>query len=85
MGLGGLEPPTLRLSGVRSNHLSYRPDKLQIQFKEQTLFAPSKPDSKPKFPVETVDLNETMNPKVHGSAPEHLKVLIHYPVSLERR
>jgi hypothetical protein len=26
VGRGGLEPPTLRLSGVRSNHLSYRPD-----------------------------------------------------------
>ena len=25
VGRGGLEPPTLRLSGVRSNHLSYRP------------------------------------------------------------
>ena len=25
MGLGGLEPPTSRLSGVRSNLLSYRP------------------------------------------------------------
>ena len=25
MGLGGLEPPTSRLSGVRSNHLSYKP------------------------------------------------------------
>src|SRR6266581_4257585 len=25
MGLGGVEPPTSRLSGVRSNHLSYRP------------------------------------------------------------
>lgn len=25
VGLSGLEPPTLRLSGVRSNHLSYRP------------------------------------------------------------
>ncbi len=28
VGRGGLEPPTSRLSGVRSNHLSYRP-KLQ--------------------------------------------------------
>ena len=28
MGLGGLEPPTSRLSGVRSNHLSYRPEPL---------------------------------------------------------
>ena len=25
MGLGGVEPPTSRLSGVRSNHLSYSP------------------------------------------------------------
>ena len=25
VGLGGIEPPTSRLSGVRSNHLSYRP------------------------------------------------------------
>src|SRR6266571_1994775 len=25
MGPGGVEPPTSRLSGVRSNHLSYRP------------------------------------------------------------
>ncbi len=26
VGLDGLEPSTSRLSGVRSNHLSYRPD-----------------------------------------------------------
>ena len=25
VGLSGLEPPTSRLSGVRSNHLSYKP------------------------------------------------------------
>ena len=25
MGLGGFEPPTSRLSGARSNHLSYKP------------------------------------------------------------
>ena len=28
VGLGGLEPPTSPLSGVRSNHLSYRPKNL---------------------------------------------------------
>ena len=28
MGLGGLEPPASPLSGVRSNHLSYRPGNL---------------------------------------------------------
>ena len=27
VGSSGLEPPTLRLSGVRSNHLSYEPIK----------------------------------------------------------
>ena len=26
LGLSGIEPPTLRLSVVRSNHLSYRPN-----------------------------------------------------------
>ena len=32
MGLSGLEPPTSRLSGVRSNRLSYKPvhDSFQI-------------------------------------------------------
>ena len=31
VGLGGLEPPTSPLSGVRSNHLSYRPKSLNPQ------------------------------------------------------
>ena len=32
MGLSGLEPPTSRLSGVRSNRLSYNPIFLQSPF-----------------------------------------------------
>ena len=32
VGRGGLEPPTSRLSGVRSNHLSYRPNLLAQSF-----------------------------------------------------
>ena len=32
VGLGGLGPPTLRLSGVRSNHLSYKPVRGRISF-----------------------------------------------------
>src|SRR6202021_1450188 len=31
VGLGGVEPPTSPLSGVRSNQLSYRPARLTIQ------------------------------------------------------
>ena len=34
VGLGGLEPPTSRLSGVRSNHLSYRP-KLALPWQDR--------------------------------------------------
>ena len=30
VGRGGLEPPTSRLSGVRSNHLSYRPKPVEF-------------------------------------------------------
>ena len=30
VGLGGLEPPTSPLSGVRSNQLSYRPNAYQL-------------------------------------------------------
>ena len=33
MGLSGLEPPTSRLSGVRSNQLSYRPTKIMERVK----------------------------------------------------
>ena len=31
VGLSGLEPPTSRLSGVRSNHLSYRPFRYNLK------------------------------------------------------
>ena len=31
VGLGGLEPPASPLSGVRSNHLSYRPTKVECE------------------------------------------------------
>ena len=30
MGSSGLEPPTLRLSGARSNHLSYEPSLFKV-------------------------------------------------------
>ena len=36
VGLSGLEPPTSRLSGVRSNRLSYKPKKLIFCFADET-------------------------------------------------
>ena len=35
VGLGGVEPPTSPLSGVRSNQLSYRPDFLITSFENK--------------------------------------------------
>ena len=32
VGLSGLEPPTSPLSGVRSNHLSYRPNRIYLRY-----------------------------------------------------
>jgi hypothetical protein len=37
VGLGGLEPPTSPLSGVRSNHLSYRPGRDRLLFSSSDL------------------------------------------------
>ena len=37
MGLNGLEPSTSRLSGVRSNQLSYRPDQALLSFESRPL------------------------------------------------
>ena len=43
MGLGGLEPPTSRLSGVRSNQLSYRPLCINKKMERKTGFKPATP------------------------------------------
>jgi hypothetical protein len=50
VGLGGLEPPTSRLSGVRSNQLSYRP----------TVY----PDAEEIEPVETAAAAPTALPRL---------------------
>ena len=41
VGLGGLGPPTSRLSGVRSNHLSYKPVAV-LETDARTILDPSK-------------------------------------------
>ena len=51
VGLGGLEPPTSRLSGVRSNHLSYKPMKflatVVVSFRLPTPFGGDEEDRTP--------------------------------------
>ena len=39
VGTSGLEPPTSRLSGVRSNHLSYAPMAFSVAFLARPRFA----------------------------------------------
>ena len=46
MGLGRVELPTSRLSGVRSNHLSYRPQMTYLSYSVQSV-----PQSVPKLSV----------------------------------
>ena len=43
VGLDGLEPSTSRLSGARSNHLSYRPFLIWFRFVHRTLYPSSDP------------------------------------------
>src|SRR6266699_5486742 len=46
MGLSGVEPLTSRLSGVRSNHLSYRPSRTYLSYPVQSV-----PQSVPQLSV----------------------------------
>ena len=43
VGLSGLEPPTSRLSGGRSNRLSYKPISFNVEFGMWNLEFPSSP------------------------------------------
>ena len=88
MGLGGLEPPTSRLSGARSSQLSYRPSGFSS-------FCLSKNRAKPSArPLKTrqqtldscrnVDLVDLIAAFAAGT-PCGAEALTVYPVSLERR
>ncbi len=41
VGLGGLEPPTSPLSGVRSNQLSYRPEPIENCYRQLEVHGPA--------------------------------------------
>ena len=67
MGSSGLEPPTSRLSGARSNHLSYEP----IQFLSVYLV--------PSLTLGGDDGNRTHDPLLAGQV---LSQLSYTPISL---
>ena len=49
MGLSGLEPLTSRLSGARSNHLSYRPTNPRCpEGHQEPALSPARPSSREK-------------------------------------
>lgn len=52
VGLGGVEPPTSRLSGARSNHLSYRP-KMKNDRRQAASPAEPCPDGYPRPSLRT--------------------------------
>ena len=54
VGLGGLEPPTSRLSGVRSNQLSYRPISVELRVFTDL----SKPNNVGCYAGQSVDLSD---------------------------
>ena len=75
VGLGGLEPPTSRLSGVRSNHLSYRPMKCFAYFARYFVAAVSL-DARihlvllaPRSPARRVSHQKSLASKIFWLAP----------------
>ena len=75
VGLDGLEPSTSRLSGVRSNHLSYKPFSLTQLVLIQTIFLPV---WVPALPGGGDDGNRTHDPLLAGQV---LSQLSYTPVS----
>ena len=59
MGLGGLEPPTSRLSGARSSQLSYRPRGLRVGKPFTASFILKEPSR-----MDSVLQNQTASPKI---------------------
>ena len=73
MGLSGLEPPTSRLSGVRSNQLSYKPT---VEMKRFELSTPClQGRCSPQLSYIPVDLASTCSPTVSSAVPSASWVL----------
>ena len=85
VGLDGFEPSTSRLSGARSNHLSYRPFLIWLRFVHLTLYLSSDPFRQIRLWVADLssaggdDGNRTHDPLLAGQV---LSQLSYTPVSL---
>ena len=88
VGLGGLEPPTSRLSGARSSQLSYRPSGFPSQrpilSKNRALARPLKTRQQALDSIAETLTWSTSATEVAGT-PCGAEALTVYPVSLERR
>ena len=67
VGLGGLEPPTSPLSGVRSNHLSYKPLCIPIKWSLKTKQEAVLASNKQMF--DGLSRKEVIQPQVHLRLP----------------
>ena len=80
VGTGGLEPPTSRLSGVRSNHLSYAPVlSLILSWSSRTLKIKQRLDG----PLHLYNVTDLGLDKLFRSSCLHRKEVIQ-PLVLER-
>ena len=79
VGLSGLEPPTSPLSGVRSNHLSYKPARFLLLIFHQTICVDTtkagssgKEVIQPQVPLRLpcYDFTPVMNHKVVSALPK---------------
>ena len=79
VGLSGLEPPTSRLSGVRSNRLSYRP--MRVKQLPVGLFPSSPLSYSSLFLVQSFDVHWKMNSVLHSRRPFFSKSVCSVPRS----
>ncbi len=80
VGLSGLEPPTSPLSGVRSNHLSYKPIPVSLLVLHQTICVSTSHNTyllgkeviQPQVPLRLpcYDFTPVMNHKVVSALPK---------------
>lgn len=69
VGLGGVEPPTSRLSGARSNHLSYRPKLARAAAPQDVLPSHSAPHTNVKIMMSSKEPLQNQPAALHSKVP----------------